>query len=103
MEQDDDFMLRGAGAAAAIGGGECGAATCQAIGGAGICTYSEQERSRDFTSLMFKGEYRMMGVEENANARIAITQLSTTAMRVHVNVAPRRSNKCEIIVLHKAL
>ena len=42
MELDDDFMLRGAGAAAAaIGGGECGAATCQAIGGAGICTYSE--------------------------------------------------------------
>ena len=45
IELDDDFMLRGAGAAGAIaslnGGGECGTATCQAIGGAGICTYSE--------------------------------------------------------------
>ena len=41
MKLDDDFMLRGAGAAVASGGGECGAATCQAIGGAGICTYSE--------------------------------------------------------------
>ena len=40
MELDNDFMLRGAGAIA-NGGGECGAATCQAIGGAGICTYSE--------------------------------------------------------------
>ena len=43
IDLDDDFMLRGAGSAAASanGGGECGAASCQAIGGAGICTYSE--------------------------------------------------------------
>ena len=47
MDLDDDVMLRGAagaamttGGGAVTGGGECGAATCQAIGGAGICTYS---------------------------------------------------------------
>lgn len=37
------FMLRASNNAGegGAGGGECGAATCQAIGGAGICTYSD--------------------------------------------------------------
>ena len=43
IDLDDDFMLRGAGAGSQgeQEAGECGAATCQAIGGAGICTYPE--------------------------------------------------------------